>query len=673
MMTKCANGRLGIFVVLLVAFGFAHPMLAAEDFYIPANPPSAQYKIDVKIEVSGQAIAVSGVGTITFKSNLSKPLSVVAVDWSIDGTNAIEISSGGKALRLLNPEKGLAQTTPLLYELPAPVRAGSTFEVSIRFSRRFGANSGGSLALPKCHPTLWWDGIPSRDSYRVKTAIPPGYKMAISGRLNRETGYYENDGVTTAFGIYLARNLKSAEREVEGVLIRSFFTPSGEECARLCLDTAVDIVRFYKTWLGFYPFKCLTIIPGGTRPMGGYPFASAMVVIHGQEQFKEMPPLHWKWITAHEIGHQYWGETVMSDDYPYNYTSSWLLIGMGICTDRKWTMARNLGQEKHLAFMNRYLEGVKKRYDTTVDAPESLRRRQNFDLNNVVIHGKEFSILSALESVIGPDTFEKVLKQSLREYTGRRLGWKDFAKICEAVSGQNLDWFFEQWVRSNKYLCYRITSRESAKQTDHYLTRLRVEGAPGCIQMPVLVKSIFEDGSSQIKTTERLVGENVLSFECRSKLKEAVLDPEHALAMLAEPLALLPEEIPEKIRELPWRGSGKEALRIFRLPEAQKIDDADLLLKLGMTLFDGAYYTDSLEAFTRITKLNPPKLLHFNALVWMGHDEDMLSEREKAIADYREALNYDTGDSMQHSQYGMTINRQWVEERLKTPFTGVNR
>lgn len=52
----------------------------------------------------------------------------------------------------------------------------------------------------------------------------------------------------------------------------------------------------------------------------------------------------------------------------------------------------------------------------------------------------------------------------------------------------------------------------------------------------------------------------------------------------------------------------------------------------------------------------------------MGHLKDLLGEREDAIRYYRLALTLDTGQTMQHSQYNMSIDRAWIEERLKIPF-----
>jgi hypothetical protein len=188
------------------------------------------------------------------------------------------------------------------------------------------------------------------------------------------------------------------------------------------------------------------------------------------------------------------------------------------------------------------------------------------------------------------------------------------------------------------------------------------------MEMPVPVKAVFEDGTSQIKLSNRLFKVNTLVFESKFKLKEVVLDPDHKLAMLSEPLPVLPEDLSDAISELPWTGAGEKALKSFEKAKEMKIEEARLWFKLGMTLFDGGYYQESFEAFLKLTELKPSELDFFSALVWMGHLKDLTGSREEAVKHYNEALKHDTGQTMRHDQCGLQINRAWVEERLKTPF-----
>ncbi|MCX6570611.1 MAG: M1 family aminopeptidase [Candidatus Aminicenantes bacterium] len=654
---------------LAVGFGGVRPVCAREGFLLPTHPPQAQYKIEVNLDLVNKVL--SGTETIKFMNDTPRPMEVIALDWLPQaGSRAVEITEAGTPLHCMNQERGLPVSPPLFYALARPLKTGSELELHLRFTSKLPDGSSSVMSfVGNWNPKLWWENIPVRDAYKVKLDTPPGYVLAISGRLNEASGYYENENVTTSFGIYLANNLKAAEKKSGDVLITALFTKEGEECARFCLDKAVDIITFFRDSFGFFPRRFLYILPGASRPMGGYPFASGIVVIHGEEVFRTMPPLHWEWITSHEIGHQYWGEYVMSDDFPYGYTDSWLMIGMGICTDHEYVRHKKLGEENHQAFLNGYRAGVERRVDTTEDAPASLLKQQNYDRNNILIHGKGFSILSALESVLGKEMFAKILLETLKDYGGKRLGYRQFWKVCEDISGENLNWFFEPWVRSNNYLCYQIVSRDSAKKEDRYVSRVVVEASLDSIRMPVLVKAVFEDGTSQIKSTDRFLETNELTFESRSALKDVILDPEGQLAMLKSPLPTLPEDLPGLINRLPWQGAGKEALKAFELARSSQLKDANLWFSLGIKLVDGGSYAEAFESMRKITESGPAKELNFIALTWMGNLKDLMGQREKAIEYYQEALKYDPGETaIRHDQWGISINRQWIEDRLKTPF-----
>jgi tetratricopeptide (TPR) repeat protein len=646
------------FAVLIITL--AQGIFAQQKFFAPAEPPKSHYKIEARIDLA--RVLVEGKETVTFKNSSSLPISVLAFDWAIKEGRSIELEMDGKPLALMNSAKNPPLSSPLLFELPKPLAPRATAKVDIKFSAAdLMPAQQDEIKLIDWFPRIWWDGLPTHDSFEVKVDIPAGYSLAASGLFDKKSGYFQNKGVKT-FGLYLGKGLKTEGKEVEGVLITSLFTEKGSECARLCLETAVDVVKFYKNWLGFYPFEFLSIVPGAAAPMGGYPFASGIVVIHGQERFDKRPLTFWKWITAHEIGHQYWGEYVMDDETP-----DWLWIGMGIYADREYMLFKNLGLEMHSGLMSRYLNGLRNHHDTTADIPPAQLRKTKFDFNNIVIHGKGFSIISALASLLGKETFERIYKRCLKDYGARRLDYKEFREVCEEMSGQSLGWFFEQWVRADKYLCYQVASQESIQEGDKYVSMVKVKSV-GTMEMPVEVKAVFEDGTSQTRFTERLLKINNLSFESKSKLKEVVLDPDKRLAMVEAPVPLLPEELAEAILQIPWSGGGEAALDSYQKAINLNIRDASLWFRLGLLLVDGGYYKESFAAFQKAIELNPPEINHFSALVWMGHLKDLEGSREEALKYYNEALKHDTGSTMRHDQWGLQINKAWVEERLKTPF-----
>ena len=101
-----------------------------------------------------------------------------------------------------------------------------------------------------------------------------------------------------------------------------------------------------------------------------------------------------------------------------------------------------------------------------------------------------------------------------------------------------------------------------------------------------------------------------------------------------------------------------------------KLSNPDDWFKLGLTLYDGQYYNESLKACQSVENLSPKGSMdYYITKVWQGHNYDLLGQRDKAVECYREALKCEQeGDWQRHDQYHMVINRNWVNQHLQTPF-----
>jgi tetratricopeptide (TPR) repeat protein len=659
-------------ILISVACGPGRERTAASNAYwAPQEPPPAAYVLDARTEVDKGTIALAASGTISVTNASDRPLSVLAFEWTVTPARTFTASVSGRPLKILNESKGLPLTTPLLMELPEPAGPYERVTVDVRFT------GGAVLEAGQAHfglwyPRLWWDGRTSRDSFRVKLTPPPGFLAATSGRRDAASGAYVNDCVTSHFGLFLTNVMGAERRSAGGIELTAFFTEKGRAGALYCLEAAADIIPFYQKWLGGYPHGSLTILPGAAEPMGGYPYASGIVVIHGEQTFDpakgEKGQAWWRWITAHEIGHQYWGESIMSGDGVGPFTDFWLMIGMGICADKEYMLRHGYGWDRHRGFIDGYLEGVKAGDDTTLEAPDSLVKAQKYDRNNVLIHGKGFSVLSALETVLGQDAFDRIYRRAVRQFSSRRFEWRELERIAEAETGQGLEWFFDDWVRSNKILECRVVSKASTPVGEGYLSEVRVDYGPNSIRMPVPLQALFEDGTIQTAATDRLARTNLLRFSSRAPLKEVVLDPGRRLGLVQDARPRTAAEIEEAIEALDWTGTAGAALGLFKDPGTAAVKTPQVWFKLGLLLFDGGLYRESLAAFGKCRELSTEKADLFGALVWMGNLYDLLGDRKAAVGCYAEALKNDPGWALQHDQYGLRIDRAWVEERIGTPF-----
>lgn len=136
---------------------------------------------------------------------------------------------------------------------------------------------------------------------------------------------------------------------------------------------------------------------------------------------------------------------------------------------------------------------------------------------------------------------------------------------------------------------------------------------------------------------------------------------------------LTPTYIPpiaRKIKSLPVTGSGKKALDLYAEAKECNLIDNSVWFRLGMALYDGKYYSEALDVFSRISASKKCKDVYlFISYVWQGQILDLLGRREEALERYTLASKIDIGDNnIRHDQYKMVLDKKWVEERLKTPF-----
>jgi predicted esterase len=122
------------------------------------------------------------------------------------------------------------------------------------------------------------------------------------------------------------------------------------------------------------------------------------------------------------------------------------------------------------------------------------------------------------------------------------------------------------------------------------------------------------------------------------------------------------------ISNLPWTGSDSTmVLATYTNAKDSWFEDSQSWFKLGILLFTIGSYDESLDSFNRT--LSPDFIIRFAAMTWIGHIYDVQHKREDALTWYRKALEIYPGFPVQHDQWGIQIDEQWIKNRIETPFT----
>jgi hypothetical protein len=501
---------------------------------LTAGPAAAGNRYVIVATADPAKGEIRGTVRLTYLNATSGALSHVPVQ--CDGEVSRITEPGGREFRF-EPDGALKAYR---IALARPLPRGARLELEIAFAGpyRFDSDAGYRLANGAWHPQalVFRDGRFGRherqaDSYEVTLTVPSAEVVAASGKLVEESALpdgtkrlrYRADNITN-FGFASSPKLLHTVREAGGVEIRSYYFPQGVKWGTKLLEYAARIVPFYKETFGFYPQEALSILPGSKRSGGGYPAASSLIVVHDTLENRGEPFA--EWITAHEIGHQYWGFDCVIDSGAYYH---WPGLPLGIYTDRLYTAVHNpQGMGEYRRLVSTYLDGLPYGYDTTIRRTWAEINNLPFDFNNIVAHGKGFAVVQMLEDVVGKETFSKFIRTILERYRSGYLSFEDFRRMAEEVSGRRLDWFFQDWVDGNKVLRYAIEGVEESGAE----ARVKVRRI-GTAAIPLEVEVLLADGTRLRKRIAREQKVQTITFPTKAKLAEVRLDPDGRTALYA--------------------------------------------------------------------------------------------------------------------------------------------
>jgi hypothetical protein len=387
-----------------------------------------------------------------------------------------------------------------------------------------------------------------------------------------------------------------------------------------------------------------------------------MVFIHKQEPSGSENYLNW--ILSHEIAHQYWGVYVGDpSDYP-----KWLTLGMSRWMDERYERSKDKSVKRKP--WKDYLIGVALGVNTTIMQPLDKLEDAKFDWNNIIAHSKAYTIIKMLENLVGRITFENIVAEIFQRYCGKIVTAKDFARVCQRISGKRLDWFFDQWLYTDKKLDYRIIDQiEGEVEKGVYMLHLKVKRF-GDAKMPLKIGVRYKDGALRVDAIKEDTVEAELVFTGNSPKESIIIDPDDILPLMSK----IDEIEPDKLGYAYFQ-AGRYAEAEKKLQEALKKNPSDekAYFTLGLCLYDRKDYSEAIKAFQKASDLsNPETRRTWKAWsnIWIGHIHDIEGRRAEAIESYKAAALLESKERVRFDQYGIDSDAvSWIAERLKSPYT----
>ena len=215
------------------------------------------------------------------------------------------------------------------------------------------------------------------------------------------------------------------------------------EDAKWIFKNTPKMIDFFSRLFGYkYPWAKYDQVTT-PRQGGGAEATSATVlgeqVIHDRRAEQDFS---WEKTIAHETAHQWWGDLITLRTWAH----TWLNESFGTYSDYLYT--RHLRGEAEgavdlLRKKNQYLREAHNKYMRPIVFKRYDRPQDNFDSHT---YPKGAVVLHMLRFIMGDKPFFRTLSYFLHKHEFKVVDTHDLKIAVKEATGQNLDWFFEQYV-----------------------------------------------------------------------------------------------------------------------------------------------------------------------------------------------------------------------------------
>lgn len=589
---------------------------------------------DLELQLDPTIRLLTGTGT-TAATVLAGPLTSLELDLDANMTVSACRAAGAPAAFTHAADK-------LTVTLDRAYAAGETVTVSVDYAgdpagSYFGWDSHGGLPMiwtlsEPFGAREWWPckdlNTDKADSVDVRVSVPQELIVAGNGLLVSDT----SDGVW-----------------------RTFHWRTRYPIATYLVSLAIHPYQTFSTWyaplgggdpmeIQHYVFadqyanaqnayastdEMMTVF---AQAFGEYPFVAekyghASFVWGGGMEHQTMTSMGglWEDVISHELGHQWWGDMVTCADFGH----IWLNEGFATWSEAYWKE-----QTEGVAVYKAYMDGAAYYGPGTIFVEDTSDFWGIFDTN--LSYNKASWVVHMLRGALGDADFFAGLAAYRAQYGFGSATTEQFRDVMEAVSGRDLDAFFQQWIYGDFFPIYAAGWSQTGGTLALTIDQVQTEG--GLFAMPVTVRITTDQGVEDVVVENAAAASQDFQIPVSGAVQSVVLDPDDWILCQVQSVVAAPtlDRGVLVVNGVDWSVYGDEITSCY--------DDS---------VFGGAQPFDFWDAFAAPaggypSALPEPRghgsvpgdvLGQYSAVVWVGnnYNGDLAKWQETPVVSYLEA------------------------------------
>ncbi|KPL19730.1 MAG: hypothetical protein AMJ92_01990 [candidate division Zixibacteria bacterium SM23_81] len=591
------------------------PVLRAEKSYTPHSYDVLHYEINMDIDIPGDTVRTASV----FIDCQSQTDTLTTVDLRFFRMTIDSITVNGESKSYTRDDD------ELLVDLGGAVSQGDTFQVAVYYHGRpiTGLVQMGLFISPSITYSIgapegayrWYpcyDHPSDKATADLNITVPAGYIVASNGTLvgskldeKRSKAIYqwsEDYPISTYLICVVISQYTSFSMwyytDQDTMEIPIWVAASDSADAVADFANLPDMIACYADLFGPYPFieekyAMATFNWGGamehqTCVSWGFP-------ITGNQD--------WEHVVAHELSHMWWGDWVTYDDF----ADVWLNEGFATYCEALWWqyLYGEVGLQIYMDDMQDYYANWENstghRFPIYDPPPGYIYSPTEYEKGGCVLHMLRF--------VVGDSTFFDILRTYGTTYAYANAVTADFQAVCEAESGQDMDWFFDQWIYDQGFPEYSLLwsyANQGAKGYVLYVAISQIQENAPIFNMPVEL-GITTTSGSILDTVTVDDAQDFFQFVLQDEPLDVQLDPNHWLLCEKQETTVSDTTAPETIADLAIQleGGAKSSSGDMHLWWTQADDDVGVVRYVVYRSTQAGSVGDSLAGAADTTYIDP--------------------------------------------------------------------
>lgn len=284
-------------------------------------------------------------------------------------------------------------------------------------------------------------------NYHVHIETPKDYIVAASGNILKDeiVGNKRNWDIEAKlmrdFAFVMSKDFEVVEKDVEGTILKMYFMKDvNQGMADLAMEASEKSLKTFNKAYGKYPYGQYSVVQTNFPSGMEYPG----IVFIDKNAYTNEYGNYLEIVIVHETGHQWWYGVVGNDEID----EAWLDESLTSYSEVVY-IRENFGKERGNQYHKHTNEEYYKDKAASIENETILRSLNEFegwDDYGTLVYNKGAMFLNDLYEKYGKQRFYEIMKKYYETYRFKNATTEDFKRICEEVTGDDLDNLFNKWL-----------------------------------------------------------------------------------------------------------------------------------------------------------------------------------------------------------------------------------